>query len=107
MSLSYLALAAATAAQAAVSQPATQAAAVVTPASPQAVIVGASNQNVLRAGAEVPLRMEESLDSNNKALREGQQVRMHGHREELRYGEQGWDDALVVHYGAVGFFGAA
>ena len=76
MSLSYLALAAATAAQVAVSQPAAQAAAVVTPAAPQAVIVGASNQNVLRAGAEVPLRMEESLDSNNKALREGQQVRM-------------------------------
>jgi len=47
-----------------------------TPAPVQAVIVSPATQNVLRAGAEVPLRMEEALDSNNKALREGQQVRM-------------------------------
>ena len=46
------------------------------PAAPQAVILSAPNQTVLRAGTEVPLRMEESLDSNNKTLREGQQVRM-------------------------------
>ena len=33
-------------------------------------------RKILRAGTEVPLRMEESLDSNDKALREGQQIRM-------------------------------
>ena len=43
---------------------------------PQAAIIAPAIGNVLRAGTEVPLRMEESLDSNNKALREGQQVRM-------------------------------
>jgi len=31
---------------------------------------------VLRAGTEVPLRMEEGLDSNDKTLREGQQFHM-------------------------------
>ena len=86
MTVSIFALAAAAAAQAAVPsnattlvaqplQPAT-AQAVLSPAASQAVILSAPNQSVLRAGTEVPLRMEESLDSNNKALREGQQVRM-------------------------------
>src|SRR4051812_13683643 len=50
--------------------------ATVAPAAPVAAIISSSTQSVLRAGTEVPLRMEESLDSNNKALREGQQVRM-------------------------------
>jgi hypothetical protein len=50
--------------------------ATVAPAPVQATIVTLATQNVLRAGTEVPLRMEESLDSNDKALREGQQVRM-------------------------------
>lgn len=86
MTVSIFALAAAAAAQAVVPsnattlvaqplQPAT-AQAVLSPAASQAVILSAPNQSVLRAGTEVPLRMEESLDSNNKALREGQQVRM-------------------------------
>lgn len=44
--------------------------------SPQAVIVGSSNENVLRAGVEVPLRMEEGLDSNDKTVREGNRFRM-------------------------------
>ena len=43
---------------------------------PQAVILAPPTGNVLRAGAEVPLRLEENLDSNNKSLREGQQFRM-------------------------------
>ena len=34
------------------------------------------HDHVLRAGVEVPLRLEEGLDSNNKTLREGQQFRM-------------------------------
>ena len=86
MTVSIFALAAAAAAQAAVPsnattlvaqplQPAT-AQATLSPAAPQAVILSAPSQSVLRAGTEVPLRMEEALDSNNKTLREGQQVRM-------------------------------
>src|SRR5688500_11170049 len=50
-------------------------AATIAPA-PQAVILAPPSGNVLRAGAEVPLRLEENLDSNNKSLREGQQFRM-------------------------------
>jgi hypothetical protein len=42
----------------------------------QATILSSMSDNVLRAGTEVPLRMEEGLDSNNKSLREGQQFRM-------------------------------
>lgn len=82
MSITFSALAAAAAAQAALPSNATtlQPAAVVqpvqAPAAPQAVILSAPSQSVLRAGTEVPLRMEEGLDSNNKTLREGQQVRM-------------------------------
>lgn len=77
MSVSIL-VAAAAAAQAFAPQPLAQPApaVAVTPAAPQAVILSAPNQNVLRAGAEVPLRTEETLDSNNKALRIGQQIRM-------------------------------
>lgn len=51
------------------------AATVVQPA-PQAVIVSPATTNVLRAGTEIPLRLEEGLDSNDKALRVGQQFRM-------------------------------
>ena len=71
-------VAAAAAAQAFAPQALTQPAPAVTvaPAAPQAVILLAPTQSVLRAGAEVPLRMEEGLDSNNKALRVGQQIRM-------------------------------
>lgn len=76
--VSSIALAALAAAQAAAPQAIIQSApaASIAPAAPQAVIVSPATGNVLRAGTEVPLRMEESLDSNNKALREGQQVRM-------------------------------
>ncbi|HYU95534.1 MAG TPA: hypothetical protein VE989_05155, partial [Sphingomicrobium sp.] len=66
-------VAAQAAAPAAVVQPAP--ASTIAP-TPQAVILGPATGNVLRAGTEVPLRMEEGLDSNNKALREGQQFRM-------------------------------
>jgi hypothetical protein len=78
MAFSILVLAAAAAAQiAAPEAPVLSAPApAIQPAAPQAAIISAPTQNVLRAGTEVPLRMEESLDSNNKALREGQQVRM-------------------------------
>jgi hypothetical protein len=51
-------------------------AAQIAPAPQQAAIISPPQQSVLRAGAEVPLRMEEALDSNDKALREGQQIRM-------------------------------
>ena len=51
-------------------------AAAIAPAAPVAAIISPSTQNVLRAGVEVPLRMEEALDSNNKTVREGNQVRM-------------------------------
>jgi hypothetical protein len=43
---------------------------------PQAAILSSSTESMLRAGSEVPLRLEEGLDSNNKTLREGQQFRM-------------------------------
>jgi|tagenome__1003787_1003787.scaffolds.fasta_scaffold20972027_3 hypothetical protein len=79
MPLPYLALAAAAAAQAAAPQPIVQptlAPASVAPAPVQAMIVAAPTQSVLRAGTEVPLRMEQGLDSNDKGLREGQQIRM-------------------------------
>jgi hypothetical protein len=42
----------------------------------QAVILAPAGPMVLRAGTEVPLRMEEGLDSNDKTLREGQQFHM-------------------------------
>ena len=85
MSVSYFVLAAAAAAQPfapqaitpqVAVQPVPAPAAAIAPAAPQAVIVSPPTQSVLRAGAEVPLKMEEGLDSNNKALREGQQIRM-------------------------------
>jgi hypothetical protein len=54
-----------------------QAAAPARPAvAPQSVILSSSSDTMLRAGTEVPLRLEEGLDSNNKTLREGQQFRM-------------------------------
>jgi hypothetical protein len=40
------------------------------------VIVSPPTSNVLRAGTEIPLVMEQGLDSNDKSLREGQQIRM-------------------------------
>jgi len=46
------------------------------PAASQPVILSSSSDAMLRAGTEVPLRLEEGLDSNNKTLREGQQFRM-------------------------------
>lgn len=72
-SLAALAAAQATAPQTNVQQPAP--AAQSAPA-PQAVILGPSTGNVLRAGTQVPLRMEESLSSNDKTVREGNQFRM-------------------------------
>jgi hypothetical protein len=85
MSVSNFALVVFAAAQAAAPQPAPKwvplqgaqaSQTVVAPAAPQAVIVSAPTQSVLRAGTEIPLRIEEGLDSNDKALREGQQIRM-------------------------------
>lgn len=72
------ALAAFAAAQAAAPQAAIQPApaAAIAPAAPQAVILAPAGASVLRAGVEVPLRLEEPLDSNDKTLREGQQFRM-------------------------------
>ncbi|MEO7564078.1 MAG: hypothetical protein ABIR63_08620 [Sphingomicrobium sp.] len=48
----------------------------IAPAQSRAVILSPQGGTVLRAGTEVALRVEESLDSNNKSLREGQQFRM-------------------------------
>jgi hypothetical protein len=77
MAYFIFAVAAAAAVQAVTSQGTIQPApaATITPALPQAVIVG-STGNVLRSGVEVPLKLEEPLDSNNKQLREGQQFRL-------------------------------
>jgi hypothetical protein len=78
MTNSLFALAAIAAAQAAAPQATIQSppAAAIAPAPPQAVIVSPPTQTVLRAGTEVPLRLEEGLDSNDKNLREGQQFHM-------------------------------
>ena len=78
MTISIFALAAAAAAQAAAPQASIQAApaATIAPAAPQAVIMGPASGSVLRAGTEIPLRMEENLDSNDKSIREGQQFHM-------------------------------
>jgi hypothetical protein len=95
MPVSFIALAAAAAAQAAAPQsgvkstslgnasaptaavaPAPAPAPVIAPAAPVATIVSAPMENVLRAGTEVPLRVEEGLDSNNKGIREGQQFHL-------------------------------
>jgi hypothetical protein len=51
-------------------------AATVAPAAPQATILAPATTNVLRAGVEVPLRVEENLSSNDKTVREGNQIRM-------------------------------
>jgi hypothetical protein len=48
----------------------------ITPAAPIATIISSPMQNVLRAGVEVPLTVEEGLDSNNKGIREGQQFHL-------------------------------
>lgn len=78
MHFTSLLAAAAAAAQAAAPQASIQPAptASIAPAAPQAVILNPPTQSLLRAGTEVPLRMEEGLDSNDKSLREGQQFRM-------------------------------
>ena len=68
--IAFMALAAAQAA------PASAPAAGVTPAAPQAVILSSPNESVLRSGAEVPLRILETINSNNKSLREGHRLRM-------------------------------
>jgi len=78
MANSIIALAAAAAAQAAAPQATIQSAptATVAPAAPQAVIVSPASGNVLRAGTEIPLRLEEGLDSNDKTIREGEQFHL-------------------------------
>jgi hypothetical protein len=48
----------------------------VQPATSQAVILSSPTENVLRAGTEVSLRMLETVNSNNKSLREGARIRM-------------------------------
>jgi hypothetical protein len=73
-----IALAALAAAQAAAPQASIQSApaASIAPAPPQAVILAPAGGTVLRAGTEVPLRLEEGLDSNDKTIREGTRFRM-------------------------------
>jgi hypothetical protein len=48
----------------------------IAPAASQAVIMGSASGTVLRAGTEVPLRLEENLNSNDKTIREGQQFHL-------------------------------
>ena len=79
MSMLSFALAAAVAAQAAAPQAAIQPSAPpaqIAPAAPQAVILSAPTENVLRAGTEVPLVMSQSISSNDKSLRAGNQIRL-------------------------------
>jgi hypothetical protein len=76
MAISFFALAAAAAVQAAVPQATTSTQAAVSAPAPQGVIVSPPTSNILRAGTDVPLRVEESLSSNDKSLRVGQQFRM-------------------------------
>ena len=75
-SIAFAALAAAQTAapQANIAQPAAPAA--IAPAAPQAMILSGPTESVLRAGAEVPLTMSESINSNDKSLRTGKQIRM-------------------------------
>jgi hypothetical protein len=91
MSMSVFAFAAAAAAQAAAPQSSTHwvpvqssqqatiqaaPAATIAPAAPQAVIVSPATGTVLRAGTEIPLQVEQGLDSNDKTIREGQQFHL-------------------------------
>jgi hypothetical protein len=83
MAISTIALAALAAAQAAAPQAAAPQASIqsapaasIAPAAPRAVILAPAGGSVLRAGTEVPLRLEEGLDSNNKTIREGHRFRM-------------------------------
>ncbi|QNM82817.1 hypothetical protein H8M03_00105 [Sphingomonas sabuli] len=46
------------------------------PVAPQVAIIAPVNGTVLRTGAEVPLRLLETLNSNDKAVRAGNRVRM-------------------------------
>ena len=48
----------------------------IAPATPQAVILSSPIESVLRAGTEVPLRMSETINSNDKSLREGARIRL-------------------------------
>ena len=48
----------------------------IAPAPQQAVILSSPTDNVLRAGTAVPLVLAESINSNDKTLRVGQQVRL-------------------------------
>ena len=50
--------------------------AVIAPAAPQAVILSAPTESVLRSGTEVPLIMAQSISSNDKSLRAGNQIRL-------------------------------
>lgn len=78
MAYSIFALVAAAAVQAATPQATMRPAqaAVIAPAAPQAVIIAPATGTVLRAGTEVPLRVQEGLDSNDKTIREGQQFHL-------------------------------
>ena len=48
----------------------------IAPAAPQAVILSPPTESVLRAGTEVPLIMAQSISSNDKSLRTGNQIRL-------------------------------
>lgn len=50
--------------------------ATIAPAAPQAVILPSGTESVLRAGTEVPLRILETISSNDKSLREGHRIRL-------------------------------
>ena len=78
--IAFAALAAAPVAAPQTAAPATiapaPAPAVIAPAAPQAVILSSPTESVLRAGTEVPLVMSQSISSNDKSLRAGNQIRL-------------------------------
>jgi hypothetical protein len=83
MTFSGFALAALAAAQAVAPATAPQAtiqpqapAATIAPAAAQAVILSSPTESVLRAGTAVPLILVESINSNDKSLRAGNQIRL-------------------------------
>ncbi|MES2120658.1 MAG: hypothetical protein V4513_08800 [Pseudomonadota bacterium] len=78
MAYSIFAVAAAAAMQAVAPQASTPSVPVTATIAPpvRAVILAPPAGSVLRAGTEVPLRVEEGLNSNDKTLREGQQFRL-------------------------------
>lgn len=74
--IALMALAGAQAATAAPAQTSPAPVVAVAPAAKPAVIISSATDNVLRAGADVPLVMAESITTNGKKVRVGQRIRL-------------------------------